>query len=242
MSCFKASGRWRGRPRFLASALLVALALGSAPLGARQVVESRNLPQGPSGSYKIVVGDQLEITFFRTEGLNSTRVVGPDGQVHLPLVGSLQVVGRTIEELKDELTRRYAEEVVNPEITVSVSQFAGMRIYVGGEVTQPGMKDYRGELTMVQAIIMAGGFLTTASLSSVVLIRQGPNKEPVGTLVDVKEILSKAKFDRDVRLEPGDILFVPRKGIANVNLFVEQYIRNNIPIPIVLGYNIGFTN
>jgi hypothetical protein len=45
-----------------------------------------------------------------------------------------------------------------------------------------------------------------------------------------------------VRLEPGDILFVPRKGIANVNLFVEQYIRNNIPIPIVLGYNIGFTN
>jgi hypothetical protein len=71
------------------------------------------------------------------------------------------------------------------------------------------------------------------------VIRKGPQQEPLGTIVNVKDILSKARFDQDVPLAPTDVIFVPRSRIANVNLFVEQFIKNNIPIPFAFGYSFG---
>ena len=95
-----------------------------------------------------------------------------------------------------------------------------MKIYIGGEVVNPGDIPYRGELTLVQAIMQAGGFLKTARLSEVVLIRRGQEGEPVGTVVNVQEILKEAQFQNDVPLAPSDLIFVARSRIANVNLFL----------------------
>jgi protein involved in polysaccharide export with SLBB domain len=203
-----------------------------------QIVAPENLPQTLTGPYQVQVGDQLYVGFFNTPQLDQTRTVGPDGDIFLPLVGRVHTVGRTVDEITDELKERYAKELVEPQITVSVQQYAGMSVYVGGEVNSPGVLPYRGELTAVQAIMDAGGFKTTASLGDVILIRKGPDAEPVGTKINVKDILHKGKFDEDVTLGPADIIFVPRSKVANVNLFVEQIIRNNIPIPVSLSFGV----
>lgn len=210
----------------------IAVFLWPAPATAQPAVS----PVLSATAYRVQVNDTLDFLFFKNTELNQTRTVGPDGTVALQLVGSVRVADRTLSEITEDVTKRYARELVQPQVTVAVKEFGSLRVYVGGEVNQPGMQPYRGGLTTLQAVVAAGGFKTTASLKSVILIRKGTDGRPIGSRVDLGRVLKHAEFDRDVALAPTDIVFVPRSGIANVNLFVEQVFKNNIPIPIVLGF------
>lgn len=222
------SMRYRSRiPALCAAVLLCAAVCGAQDAPA---------PPREAAPYRVQVNDVLEFLFFKNTELNQTRTVGPDGEVALQLIGQVRVAGRTLPEITEEVTTRYARDLVEPQVTVAVRQFSGLKVYVGGEVNAPGMQDYRGGLSTLQAIVAAGGFKTTASLKSVILIRKGEGGRPIGAKVDLSRVLKKAEFDRDVALAPSDIVFVPRSGIANVNLFVEQFFRNNIPIPVYLGF------
>lgn len=220
--------RW---PRVVA--ILGSLAMAGAALCAAQ--EPALAPPDPA-PYRVQVNDVLEFLFFKNTELNQTRTVGPDGEVSLQLVGRVRVGGRTTSEIAEELTTRYAKDLVEPQVTVAIKEFSGLKVYVGGEVNTPGIQVYRGGLSALQAILAAGGFKKSASLKSVVLIRKGDGGRPTGTVVDLSRVLKKAEFDRDLALAPSDILFVPRSGIANVNLFVEQFFQNNLPIPVYLGF------
>jgi protein involved in polysaccharide export with SLBB domain len=188
--------------------------------------------------YRVQINDVLEFLFFKNTDLNQTRIVGPDGLVALQLIGSVRVVGRTVQDITNEVTTLYAKELVNPQVTVAIKEFSGLKVYVGGEVAEPGIQIYRGGLTALQAVVAAGGFLKTAKTENVLLIRQGPNGKPIGTILDLKSVLKKGQFRRDVGLAPTDIVFVPRSNIANVNLFIEQYFRNMWPIPVGIGWSI----
>jgi polysaccharide export outer membrane protein len=187
--------------------------------------------------YRVQVNDVLEFLFFKNTELNQTQTVGPDGEVALQLIGSVRVAGRTLEDITTEVTTRYAKELVQPQVTVAVKEYSGLKVYVGGEVNQPGMQVYRGGLTALEAVVAAGGFKTTASLKNVILIRKGVNAQPIGSRVDLKRVLNHAEFQYDIALAPADIIFVPRTGVANLNVFIEQFFRNNLPIPVFLGFN-----
>jgi protein involved in polysaccharide export with SLBB domain len=179
-----------------------------------ELVGVGEMPPIMDGPYKIQVGDVLEIEFFKTIDLNQTRTVGPDGEIYLPIVGRVEVVGRTVDDVTEE---------------ISVSEYSGLQVYVSGEVNRPGILDYRGGLTLVQAISDAGGFNRRARREEVLLVRPGPERQPVGTIVDVKQILRKGQVSKDVPLAPLDIVYVHHKKIVNVNIFVDQYISANLP-------------
>ena len=223
-----------GRSWSVLMLIAVVLALGTFPAMAQQdfpgeIVGAGQLPPVLSGPYKIQVGDVLDVQFFKTVELNQTRTVGPDGEIYLPIVGRVSVVNRTVDDVTEELTQGYRKEMINPQITVSVQQYGGLQVYVSGEVNRPGIQDYRGGLTLVQAISNAGGFNRRARRQEVLLIRPGPENEPVGTIIDVKEILRKGQVSNDIPLAPLDIVYVHHKKIVNVNIFVEQYISDNLP-------------
>jgi polysaccharide export outer membrane protein len=193
------------------------------------LVSVGQLPPVVAGPYRVQVGDVLSIDFFTTEELSKTETVGPDGDIYLPLIGRVVALGRTVDDLTAELTRRYSVEMVNPQITVSVAEYSGLLVYVGGEVLEPGLLEYRGGLTLVQAIMEKGGFTRRARMQEVLLIRPGPDNRPVGTLIDVKRILRKGHLSEDVPLAPLDVIHVHHKKIVNVNIFVQQYISDNLP-------------
>jgi polysaccharide export outer membrane protein len=195
----------------------------------RQLVHPDALPEIVTGPYRIAVGDVLDINFFKATQMSQTRTVGPDGEMFLPVVGRVSVLGRTVDDVTEELVERYSEEMVNPQITVSIADYSGLQVYVGGEVNFPGLREYRGGLTLVQAVMDAGGFKSSGRRKEVVLIRRAPDSSPVGTIVNCKEILREYQVGKDVELAPSDVIYVPRKHISNVNLFVEQYINSNIP-------------
>ncbi len=227
--------RFRGFGRFLTVLVMLygVLLLATMPVTAQdfpgEIVGVGELPPILSGPYRIQVGDVLDIQFFKTIEMNQTRTVGPDGDIYLPLVGRVEAFGRTVHDVTAEITDGYRKEMINPQITLSVQQYSGLQVYVSGEVNEPGIQEYRGGLTLVQAISNAGGFNQRARQQEVLLIRPGPENEPVGTIVDVKQILRKGQLSNDVPLAPLDIVYVHHKKIVNVNIFVEQYLSDNLP-------------
>jgi protein involved in polysaccharide export with SLBB domain len=183
----------------------------------------------PVQPYRLQVGDKLAVRFYFNPELNETLVVRPDGMISLQLIGDVEAGGCTPEALAAAITQRYTGELANPKVTVIVEQF-GSRVYVGGEVGKQGVVWLSGGLTLFQAIQEAGGFLPTAHRKQVILIRKGPDARPVGYALDVRAIASGERPDQDVFLQPYDVVFVPMSKIANVDLFVKQYMRDLLPV------------
>jgi protein involved in polysaccharide export with SLBB domain len=186
------------------------------------------VPVGPD--YRLQVGDEVEVRFYRTPEMNTTVKVRSDGRISLELLDDVEAAGLRPAELDRLLTERYGKELLDPKITVVVKQFGGQRIYVGGEVGRPGALALSGAMTALQAIDEAGGFKETAALDDVVLIRRDEAGKAIGSVLDLARATQGRSFEGDVPLRAYDVLFVPRTPIADLDLFVDQYIRQLIPV------------
>jgi protein involved in polysaccharide export with SLBB domain len=187
-------------------------------------------PRPPLTPYVIAVGDELAIKFYTNPELNEDVVVRPDGMISLQLVDDILAAGRTPKDLDAELTKKYTGELADPQISVILKKPLGHRMYVDGQVGKPGEVLVVGDKTHSQALQQAGGMLETAHRKQVILIRRGADGKPYGRVVDVRPIQSGANPAVDVPVQPLDIVYVPRSKIAEVDLFVKQYIRDALPI------------
>jgi protein involved in polysaccharide export with SLBB domain len=219
--------------RWLAFLLIVA-APGCGSV-VKKPVSLQTVPAPEAGwEYKIQVGDELEVKFFFNQDLNEKVTVRPDGRISLQLVGEIVTAGQTPRELTNTLKQEYARELANPELTVIVRSFAAQRVYVGGEVSRPGEFQLVRSLTVLQAVAMAQGFKDTARMSEVVVIRRNVDRTPLVIPLNVKLAINGTDLAQDMALMPYDVVFVPKSAIANLNKFVEMYIRQMIPV------NFGF--
>jgi polysaccharide biosynthesis/export protein PslD len=188
--------------------------------------------------YRIEPGDMLEIDYPYHPEMKQQEPVRPDGKITAKLVGELLVAGMTPAELSDALVQRTSDRLRNPEVTVRVQKVNSKDVYVGGEVGRQGPVPYRKGLSPIQAIIAAGGFKDTARTDSVVLIRANPTEQTITSRkLNLREML--AAGEEPLELGPNDVLFVPRSGIAEVDLWVRQHIvevipffRMSMPLPV----------
>ena len=218
-----------GAGRRLAPAVLALLLLaGCAATPSARLPAADHTPT----PYLIKVGDTLDIRFYKTPELNLEVPVRSDGKISLELVGDTQAAGLEPEQLAGKLRERYASELTDPRVSVIVRQFGG-GVWIGGEVKNPSRVPYLSGMTALAAIHEAGGFLDTARTSNVVLIRLEGGKYH-GYLLPLDKVQSGEDLSIDAALQPSDIIHVPRSGIANVDLFVEQYIRKVLPISLAL--------
>jgi len=189
--------------------------------------------------YRILAGDQLDIKFYYHSELNESVTVRPDGRISLQLANEIRVEGLTPKELTEQLKKIYSAEIDRPEITVMVRSFSAQRIYVDGEVFRPGSVVLAGPLTTLQAIALAGGLRDTARVNEVVLMRRGADNRFLATMVDLTKVIDGTDPSQDIQLIPYDVVHVPKSPVANVNVWIDQYIRRNIPIPFSAGYSFG---
>jgi len=229
------------------SVLFIVAALLAVPVdgvAAGQGVPAAPLQRGPSigaaagttePEYRIQVGDRLEIKFFYSPELNEQVIVRPDGRISLQLIPEIEVASLTLATLAKQLTERYAADLNQPQVTIIVREFGLQRVFVDGEVGAPGVVPLAGQMTALQAIAQAGGMKETARSTDVLVIRRGQANTPVAIRVDLKKAREGGDLAQDISLAPLDIIYVPRSRIANVNLFVEQYIRKVLPFDWVVG-------
>jgi protein involved in polysaccharide export with SLBB domain len=187
--------------------------------------------------YRIQVGDQLDIKLFYNTELNEQVIVRPDGRISLQLVHEVMAAGLTPGELTRLLTEKYAAELKKPELTVIVRSFGAQKVYVDGEVAKPGMFPLLGYVTILQAISQAGGLKESARTNEVMVIRHGAGNKPLVLVVNLAKIHDGSDMRQNIALKSFDIVYVPRSPIANVNVWVDQYLRKNIPIQTGFFYN-----
>lgn len=188
--------------------------------------------------YRIQPGDQLDIKFFYNQELNEQITVRPDGRISLQLVREILVAGMTPAQLNVLLIRAYAAELQNPEVTVIVRSFTAQRVYVDGEVNKPGLVSLVSPMTVLQTISQAGGLKDTARLNEVIILRRAADNNLLNMVVNLENIIDGTDTHQDIVLHPSDIVYVPKSHIANVNQWVDQYLRKNIPLPIGIGASI----
>jgi protein involved in polysaccharide export with SLBB domain len=160
--------------------------------------------------YPIGIGDMLQVSVFAggEEQENFTSVVSSNGKITTPLLGEVEVGGLLTTEASDLMAKRLSNGYyVNPRVIVSVKESAA-KVYVLGEVANPGAYSARDGLTALNVCILAGGFSNYAALNRVKVIRQGKGR------TDVYKIdLGKVRDGKtpDLVLKPGDRIEVPHR-------------------------------
>jgi len=213
--------------------LLVACSHAVKGTSSPATADSQKAPP-PAEEYRIQAGDQLDIKFFYNKELNEQVTVRPDGRISLQLVKSIVAAGLTPEQLTDQLTKVYSVQLNKPEIAVIVRSFSSQRVYVDGEVAKPGLIPLTGPTTVFQAISQTGGVLYTGNAADVMVIRRGPENQPLVMMVNMQKVQNGTDLGQDIYLKPFDIVYVPKTAITNANLWIEQYLTRMVP-------RIGFT-
>jgi polysaccharide export outer membrane protein len=219
----------------------------SAPAGCSPVPDLPPAPPTPPANagevselppYHIQVGDILDIRLVLNPELNEEVTVRPDGHISTGLVHDATAYGRTVPELIAVLTKDYSQELKNPRLSVVVKSFAPTRIYVGGEVNNPGEFVTVGpNLTLTQAIARAGGLKTmTGDEEKIFIIRRGKNNVPEFYSVRYQDLMWGKNAIADVALAPYDVVYVPRAGVAEVFKFFNQYFLQFVPVSWGFSY------
>jgi len=188
-----------------------------------------------SRPYVLQRGDTLEIRVFNLTELDQTVTIAPDGKVSVLLLDAVDATGLTTTKLDEMITARYTTFYREPQVTVNVKGYANQKVYVTGEVLQPGLLPLVGELSAGRAVIQAGGLKHTAKSSNVFLVRKSTDGTPVATRVDLEAVFKGTA--QDVPLMAFDMVYVPKSKIASVNQFMDQYVRQLNPINVSFGFS-----
>lgn len=159
-------------------------------------------------AYQVQPGDLLEIFVWKEKDLQREVIVRPDGGLSFPLIGDMQVAGKTVSDIRDELTKQLREYVSNPTVSVSVKQAQGYKIYVMGQVNRPGEFTAVRPVDVVQALSMAGGLNPFAAANSIKVLRR---ENGVETSIPFKygQVESGRKLEQNIILQSGDVVVVP---------------------------------
>jgi|MudIll2142460700_1097286.scaffolds.fasta_scaffold17687_3 polysaccharide export outer membrane protein len=161
-----------------------------------------------SDRYVIGSEDVLYIHVWKEETLSKTVSVRMDGMISMPLVDEIQAAGITPLQLKEKLTEKLKDFVEAPNVTVIVMEANSFKVYVSGQVKNPGVLKLRSETSLAQVISMVGGFSDWANQSKIIIIRKENGKEKRFT-VNYKKIVKGKDLSLNILLKPGDTIIVP---------------------------------
>jgi polysaccharide export outer membrane protein len=161
-----------------------------------------------STNYIIGSEDVLYIHVWKEEHLSRTVPVRIDGKISLPLVDEIQAAGFTPLQLKDLLMQRLKEFVDIPNISVMVMEANSFKVYISGQIKNPGVYRLRSETSLLQIIPMAGGFTDWANQKKILIIRKENGKEKRIT-VNYKKIVKGDDKNSNIILKSGDTIIVP---------------------------------
>jgi len=159
-------------------------------------------------SYIIGPQDVLEIQVWREPDFSRQVLVRPDGKITFPLVDDVQAAGMRTMDLKHVLAEKLEGFVDNPEVTVTVLESHSKNFYIIGKINRPGTYPLSPDMTVLQALSVAGGFAEWADKDSIRIIRRsGGTEEIIG--FDYDKIMSGKNLEQNILLEPNDTILVP---------------------------------
>ena len=163
---------------------------------------------GWAQGYTLQPGDIIRISVWREPELDQVLLVRPDGGISFPLVGEIFAAGRTIEDVSFEVAEKLAVYIPRPEVSVSLQQGEGNRIYVTGKVNEPGMFMVTGPVTIMQALSLARGLTPFADKDSILVIRrEGESQRSIP--FNYNQVRRGQRLGQNITLQAGDTVIVP---------------------------------
>ena len=234
------------RPAALQLLLAVALAVlasscASAGKPIAKLADEINATLEPTPG-RFLPGDRLSVRFANDPTKDQTVRVDLNGNVSLLLVGVVHVAGKRPEQVQLELEEAYRPKLTSPDLAVNLLQFgdevdtqSNRSIHICGEVRFPRqIRCYGQQITLMDAMAEAGGHLkATALLKDVLLVRYMP--EPAtwrAWHIDARP--ENWESSKQILLQPNDLVYIPNKPIDDVDIWMDQYIRQLIPFPYLI--------
>lgn len=165
-------------------------------------------PSQGNPSYQLGPEDIVMISVWKDEHLTREVVVRPDGMISFPLIGDVPATGRTVEDLRLEITKRLARYIPNPHVSVSAMKLQSYKIYVMGRVNKPGEYLVGHYTDVLQALSLAGGLTPFASENDIKIIRRDTNEERVFGF-RYGDIQKGRDLKQNILLQRGDVVMVP---------------------------------
>ena len=164
--------------------------------------------------YIMCPGDVLQVIVYGHEDLStpmtagattSPYVVRPDGKVSFPLIGDVDVTGKTVAQFREELANRFSQYLVTPSISVNVMKLGTTRVYVLGEIKRPGLYELEKSHKVIDALAKAEGFTEKSGKKNVFLVRAGSTEVEK---LNINNFLTKGDHKGNVVLNEGDCLYL----------------------------------
>jgi polysaccharide biosynthesis/export protein len=162
-----------------------------------------------TGTYAVGPGDVLQVRAWKNDALSQRVTVRPDGFVTLPLIGDVQVEGRNVDAIAKDVVERSAKFYTEtPVVAVEVAELHSYRVYVTGEVARPGEFTPRGQVTVLQAIALAGGFTRFAAPDRMLILRHDASGERRIPFV-YGQVVEGGDLRENLPLQTNDTVVVP---------------------------------
>jgi polysaccharide export outer membrane protein len=183
--------------------------VSSAPPTAAQPEQTAGTAKAHDDTYTIGADDILAINVWKEAELTRSVPVRSDGKISLPLIGELQASGITPKQLEQDIAKKLASYVSEPEVTVIVQEIKSRKFNVLGMVARPGSFPITHTMTVLDAIAVSGGFRDFAKQKSIYVLRLKPDGTQERIPFNYKDVVKGKNPEQNIKLEPGDSVVVP---------------------------------
>ena len=205
------------RALFLPALLLATLMMAGVP--ARAADAKVPPPNTTVLAYKVTLTDLLRVDIYQEDDLRTMSRVDAKGNINLPLVGEVHVVGLTVSDAQKAVENAYRDGryLRNPQVTINIESYASREVSIQGQIRSPGRFPLPIEtnMTVLELVTKAGGFTDTAKGTAVNITRVTPDGKKQVFTIDVDSLLKgkdKASIsDNSLIIQPGDIVYVPER-------------------------------
>jgi polysaccharide export outer membrane protein len=166
------------------------------------------------GEYRVNPGDILEVTVYNEPDLTKTVQVSSEGYISYPLLGKVEVGGMTVFDISEKMRVLLAKDyLVNPQVSVSIRQFNTISIL--GEVEKPGSYELKGNMTIIEALALAGGLTQYADPTNAKVVRN-ENGEKTTIAINIEDVTKKGDKSKDIVLDPSDVIVIPEAAKISI--------------------------
>lgn len=167
--------------------------------------------------------------------------ISPDGRISFPLIGGMSAQGFTVAQLEKMINERYAQQVRNLNTTLILQEIRHSKLYVLGEVERPGAYDITSVSNVLNALTLSGGFKKSGELEEIAIFRNEGLERPVALRVDIRRALRTGMALTNIRLKPGDIIYVPKTRLDETTDMIEKIFTRGIYAVLPFSTSVGTT-